>query len=57
MRTLRLLGLTTLVVLALAAGAPAQDASWPKELTFALLSTENAAEVTRRWGPIIAQLE
>jgi phosphonate transport system substrate-binding protein len=57
MRKLRLLGLTTLVVLALAAGAPAQDASWPKELTFALLSTENAAEVTRRWGPIIAQLE
>jgi phosphonate transport system substrate-binding protein len=57
MRMLRLLGLTTLVVLALAAGAPAQDASWPKELTFALLSTENAAEVTRRWGPIIAQLE
>jgi phosphonate transport system substrate-binding protein len=57
MRTLRLLGLTTLVVLALAAGAPAQDASWPKELTFALLSTENAAEVTRRWGPIIVQLE
>jgi phosphonate transport system substrate-binding protein len=57
MRMLRLLGLTTLVVLALAAGAPAQDASWPKELTFALLSTENAAEVTRRWGPIIVQLE
>jgi phosphonate transport system substrate-binding protein len=57
MRTLRLLGLTALMVFVLAAGAPAQDASWPKELTFALLSTENAAEVTRRWGPIIAQLE
>jgi phosphonate transport system substrate-binding protein len=57
MRMLRLLGLTLLVVLALAAGAPAQDASWPKEITFGLLSTENAAEVTRRWGPIIAQLE
>jgi phosphonate transport system substrate-binding protein len=57
MRTLRLLGLAMLVVLVLTAGAPAQDASWPKELTFALLSTENAAEITRRWGPIIAQLE
>ncbi len=57
MRMLKLLGLATLVVLALAAGVPAQDASWPKEVTFALLSTENAAEVTRRWGPIIAQLE
>jgi phosphonate transport system substrate-binding protein len=57
MRTLGLLGVAALVVLALVTGAPAQDASWPKELTFALLSTENAAEVTRRWGPIVAQLE
>lgn len=57
MRTLRVVGLALLVVFALAAGAPAQDASWPKELTFALLSTENSAEITRRWGPIIAQLE
>jgi phosphonate transport system substrate-binding protein len=57
MRTLRLLGLAMLVVLVLTAATPAQDASWPKELTFALLSTENAAEITRRWGPIIAQLE
>jgi phosphonate transport system substrate-binding protein len=57
MRMLRLLGVATLVVLSLVAGAPAQDASWPKELTFALLSTENAADITRRWGPIIAQLE
>lgn len=57
MRTLRALGLALLVVFALAAGAPAQDASWPKELTFALLSTESSAEITRRWGPIIAQLE
>lgn len=37
--------------------APAQDASWPKEITFALLSTENATDVTRRWAPILAQLE
>jgi phosphonate transport system substrate-binding protein len=57
MRMLRLLGLMMLVVLSVAAGAGAQDASWPKELTFALLSTENAAEITRRWAPIIAQLE
>jgi phosphonate transport system substrate-binding protein len=57
MRTLRLLGLAMLVVLSLTAVTPAQDASWPKELTFALLSTENAADITRRWGPIIAQLE
>src|SRR5215475_14385574 len=35
----------------------AQDATWPKEVTFALLSTENAAEITRRWAPVIAQLE
>ena len=56
MRTLRLLGLTNLMLLMLATGTPAQDASWPKELTFALLSTENAAEITRRWTPIIAQL-
>jgi phosphonate transport system substrate-binding protein len=52
-----MLGLATLAVLVIASGASAQDASWPKELTFALLSTENAAEITRRWGPIIAQLE
>jgi phosphonate transport system substrate-binding protein len=57
MRTLRLLGLAMVAVFVIASGAPAQDASWPKELTFALLSTENAAEITRRWTPIIAQLE
>jgi phosphonate transport system substrate-binding protein len=37
--------------------AAAQDAAWPKEITFALLSTENSAEITRRWAPILAQLE
>ena len=57
MRMLKTLALGMLVVLALAAGAAAQDPSWPKELTFALLSTENAAEITRRWQPIITQLE
>ena len=57
MRVLRLIGLTLLAVLTLTVTAPAQDPSWPKELTFALLSTENAAEITRRWAPIVAQLE
>src|SRR5262245_21882969 len=32
------------------------DPSWPKELTFALLSTESAPEVGRRWTPILDQL-
>lgn len=40
-----------------AALTSAQEAPWPKEITFALLSTENAAEITRRWAPILAQLE
>jgi phosphonate transport system substrate-binding protein len=57
MRALRLIGLTLLAVLSLTVSAPAQDPSWPKELTFGLLSTENAAEITRRWAPIVAQLE
>jgi phosphonate transport system substrate-binding protein len=47
--------LAVLVVAGAATGA--NDPSWPKEITFALLSTENAAEITRRWGPILAQLE
>ena len=34
----------------------AADASWPKELTFALLSTESAPHVGRRWTPILDQL-
>jgi phosphonate transport system substrate-binding protein len=37
--------------------APAADPSWPKEITFAVLSTESAPEITRRWIPILAQLE
>jgi len=57
MRNVKTVMAAMLVVLALAASARAQDPSWPKELTFALLSTENAAEITRRWNPIIAQLE
>jgi len=35
----------------------AADPTWSKELTFALLSTESAPEVTRRWEPILAQIE
>jgi phosphonate transport system substrate-binding protein len=57
MRTLRIVLAMLSGLLALTVSAPAQDASWPKEVTFALLSTENAAEITRRWSPILAQLE
>jgi phosphonate transport system substrate-binding protein len=57
MKRLRSLVLVLLGCLVLAAPSTAQDPAWPKEITFALLSTENAAEITRRWGPIIAQLE
>src|SRR5262245_6704119 len=45
------------VLLGSPAAALAADPNWPKEITFALLSTENAAEITRRWAPILAQLE
>jgi phosphonate transport system substrate-binding protein len=51
---------TGAAVLAMTIGttaARAADPSWPKEVTFALLSTESAQEVTRRWTPILAQLE
>jgi phosphonate transport system substrate-binding protein len=57
MHLFRSLVLAGLGVLCLAGSALAADPSWPKEITFALLSTENAAEITRRWGPILAQLE
>src|SRR5262245_14961937 len=57
MRALRTLILAAVGVVGLAGTALAADPSWPKELTFALLSTENAAEVGRRWAPIISQLE
>ena len=57
MRVLKVTAVALLVGLTLAGAPAAQDAAWPKEMTFALLSTENAAEITRRWGPIIAQLE
>jgi phosphonate transport system substrate-binding protein len=57
MHLFRTLVLAGLGVLSLAGSALGADPSWPKELTFALLSTENASEITRRWGPILAQLE
>jgi phosphonate transport system substrate-binding protein len=57
MRIARLLTLCLLGVLVLVSPAPGADPSWPKEITFALLSTENASEITRRWNPILAQLE
>jgi phosphonate transport system substrate-binding protein len=57
MRVIRVLALALLTIAGLAGPSAAADASWPKEITFALLSTENSAEITRRWGPILAQLE
>ncbi len=50
---------TTMILTLLAWGSLTQaaDPTWPKELTFALLSTESAPEVTRRWEPVLAQLE
>ena len=56
MRALRIL-MVAAIALSIVDTAFAADPSWPKELTFALLSTENAAEIGRRWTPIIAQLE
>ena len=57
MRLIRVLALALLTIAGGVTSAPAADSSWPKEITFALLSTENASEITRRWGPILAQLE
>ena len=57
MRRSRILGIALLTLAGWVTPSAATDPSWPKELTFALLSTENASEITRRWGPILAQLE
>jgi ABC-type phosphate/phosphonate transport system substrate-binding protein len=57
MRVLRIVLAAMLAVVVLAGVTGAADPSWPKEVTFGLLSTENAAEITRRWAPILAQLE
>jgi phosphonate transport system substrate-binding protein len=57
MRLIRVLAVALLTIAGWVTPSAAADASWPKEITFALLSTENSAEITRRWGPIMAQLE
>jgi ABC-type phosphate/phosphonate transport system substrate-binding protein len=56
MPSIRLLIGAFSMVLMLTGSAMAADPSWPKELTFALLSTESAPEVGRRWTPILEQL-
>jgi phosphonate transport system substrate-binding protein len=57
MRLTRALAIALLTIVSWVTRAAATDPSWPKEITFALLSTENASEITRRWGPILTQLE
>jgi len=57
MKLCRLLVFTALATLASALPLQASDPSWPKEVTFAILSTESAPEITRRWVPVLAQLE
>ena len=57
MSILRVLSAMVLTLLSWVSLTQAADPTWPKELTFALLSTESAPEVTRRWGPVLAQLE
>ena len=52
-----LLFLALAVALVPIGSAIAKDPTWPAEITFALLSTESAQEITRRWSPILAQLE
>jgi phosphonate transport system substrate-binding protein len=56
MRHLRLLMPVCVMFLPLVSSAFAADPAWPRELTFALLSTESAPEVGRRWTPILDQL-
>jgi phosphonate transport system substrate-binding protein len=57
MKALTRVALALALIFGLAGPAPAKDPSWPAELTFALLSTESAPEIVRRWGPVLAQLE
>jgi phosphonate transport system substrate-binding protein len=57
MRRFRTLSAGLLAAALLVPAAQAADPSWPQEITFALLSTESAHEITRRWQPIMAQLE
>ena len=57
MRTVRTTVVASLAMLAFGSLVRAADPTWPKEMTFTIMATENPAEVTRRWGPILAQLE
>src|SRR5262249_10562476 len=57
MRSFSLGLLALLALVAPVGGAGAADPTWPTEITFGLLPTENAADITRRWAPILAQLE
>ena len=57
MRIPRVLCLVLAAALLAPAAAIAADPSWPKEITFAVLSTESAPEITRRWIPILEQLQ
>ena len=57
MSILQVITTMILTLLAWVSLTQAADPAWPKELTFALLSTESAPEVTRRWEPILARLE
>jgi phosphonate transport system substrate-binding protein len=58
MRSLgRALSVLVVVVFATSGLASAADPTWPKEITFALLSTESSPEIARRWTPILTQLE
>jgi phosphonate transport system substrate-binding protein len=57
MRLMRMLAVALITMAGWVTPAVAADPSWPKEITFAVLSTESAPEITRRWIPILAQLE
>jgi ABC-type phosphate/phosphonate transport system substrate-binding protein len=53
---MRQLMLVFVMFLSFVGSTLAADQTWPKELTFALLSTESAPEVGRRWTPVLEQL-
>jgi phosphonate transport system permease protein len=53
---MRRLMVVLVMLLSSVGSALAADLTWPKELTFALLSTESAPEVGRRWTPVLEQL-
>jgi phosphonate transport system substrate-binding protein len=54
---IRVLIVTAFAVLVAAGPGRGADPTWPKTMTFTIMATESPAEVTRRWGPILAQLE